>query len=70
MEMFTEVMSIMLFNKDEQLNRYVGSVAEFDLKSKLPHPSEVLSKRKRRKKPAECGKSPLDNEKSEVSQTS
>ena len=35
MEMLTEVMSIMLFNKDEQLNRYVGSVSEFDLKAKL-----------------------------------
>lgn len=71
MEMFTEVMSIMLFNKDEQLNRYVGSIAEFDLKSKLPHPSEILGKRKRRKKQqADQSKSPLDNEKSEVSQTS
>lgn len=70
MEMFTEVMSIMLFNKDEQLNRYVGSVAEFDLKSKLPHPSEILAKRKKRKRLTDLTKSPLDNDKSEVSQTS
>ena len=35
MEMLTEVMSIMLFNKDEQLNRYASSVSEFDLKAKL-----------------------------------
>ena len=50
MEMFTEVMSIMLFNKDEQINKYVGSVSEFDLKAKLPHPSDLLGKRRRRKK--------------------
>lgn len=35
MEMLTEVMSIMLFNKDEQLNKYVGTVSQFDLKAKL-----------------------------------
>ena len=51
MEMLTEVMSIMLFNKDEQLNKYVGSVSEFDLKAKLQHPSDLLlGKRKRKKK--------------------
>ena len=49
MEMLTEVMSIMLFNKDEQLKKYVGSVSEFDLTAKLQHPSDLLcgSKRKR-----------------------
>ena len=69
MEMFTEVMSIMLFNKDEQLNKYVGSVSEFDIKAKLPHPSELLVKRRRRKKMNDPSK-PKDNEKSEMSQTS
>jgi len=35
MEMLTEVMSIKLFNKDEHMNKYVGSVSEYDMKAKL-----------------------------------
>jgi len=51
------------------LNKYVGSVSEFDIKAKLPHPSELLVKRRRRKKMNDPSK-PKDNEKSEMSQTS
>ena len=50
MEMLTEVMSIMLFNKDDQISKYVGTVSEFDLKAKLPHPNDLIAKRKRKKK--------------------
>lgn len=35
MEMLTEVMTIMLFNKDEKLNKYAGQMGEFDPKAKL-----------------------------------
>ena len=72
MEMLTEVMSIMLFNKDEKLNQYVGSVNEFDLKAKLPHPSDLLGKRRRKKKTANgvTPDYPKDNEKSEQSHAS
>ena len=53
-QMFTDVMSILLFNnKDEQMDKYVGSVSEFDLKAKLPHPNDLLNKRRRKKKPNE-----------------
>mmetsp|Transcript_39932 Transcript_39932/g.52246 ORF Transcript_39932/g.52246 Transcript_39932/m.52246 type:complete len:115 (+) Transcript_39932:458-802(+) len=85
MEMLTEVMSVMLFNKDEQLNNIVGRGESLELKSKLPHPSDLLAKRRRRKKASGADLSPqeggggatcadkldkLDNEKSEVSQLS
>ena len=59
MEMFTEVMSIMLFNDEQcggrrggRLNRqYAGTVSQFDLRAKLKHPSDlVLSGSKRRQR--------------------
>jgi len=35
------------------MDKYVGSVSEFDLKAKLPHPNDLLNKRRRKKKPNE-----------------
>ena len=53
MEMLTEVMSVMLFNKDEQLSKIVGRDESLELKSKLPHPGELLGKRRRARKATE-----------------
>jgi len=46
MEMLTEVMSLMLLNKNEQVVKYTGNLEKIDANAKLPHPSTLSNKRR------------------------
>lgn len=50
MEMLTEVMSLMLLNKNDQVVKYAGNLEKIDADAKLPHPSTLSNKRRAKKR--------------------
>jgi hypothetical protein len=53
MEMLTEVMSLMLLNKQDAVSKYTGPLDKLDPSSKLPHPTTLKKKRKSRAEKSE-----------------